>query len=143
MSDYLPSGCGFDSWYFHNFKMGLGLEWGPPNLVRTISKLLIINCIKNSVNWKYRNMNNTKIGIKRGNSYRKNEEISRWEAKINIRKLNWYFSTLIEVFLNQITVCSHTFILCWFMFLFICTTHLEISLFFGKNFPFLLLFLWK
>ena len=54
-----------------------------------------------------------KIGIKRGNSYRKNEEISRWEAKINIRKLNWYFSTLIEVFLNQITVCSHTFILFW------------------------------
>ena len=36
MSDYWSSGRGFDPRYFHNFKCGLGLERGPPSLVRTI-----------------------------------------------------------------------------------------------------------
>ena len=47
--------------------------------------------------------------LKRGNSYRKNEEISGWTAPINTRKLNWYVSTITYVFLNQKRVFSHTF----------------------------------
>ena len=55
-------------------------------------------------------MENTKIGIKRGNSYQKNEEVSRWKAQIHTRKFNWYILTLTEVFPNQkrINVCEHT-----------------------------------
>ena len=36
MSDYWSWGRGFDPRHFHNFKCGLGLERGPPSLVRTI-----------------------------------------------------------------------------------------------------------
>jgi hypothetical protein len=61
-------------------------------------------------NGKYQNMDNTKIGIKRRNSYRKNEDISRWEAQINAHKLNRYILALTEDFLNQkrINVREHT-----------------------------------
>ena len=40
---------------------------------------------------KYQSTNNTKIGRERGNTYRKNEEISIWKAHINTCKLHWYF----------------------------------------------------
>ena len=40
---------------------------------------------------KYQSTDKTKIGNKRGNSYRKNEEISVWKAHTNTWKLNWYF----------------------------------------------------
>ena len=36
MSDYRSWGHGFDSWHFHNFKCGLGLEQGSPSSVRII-----------------------------------------------------------------------------------------------------------
>ena len=49
----------------------------------------------------YSYMTYTKIWIKRGNSYQKNKEISRWEVQLNTWRLNWYISTLSEVFLNQ------------------------------------------
>ena len=57
--------------------------------------------------------NYTKKGTKRGNTKKKNEEVSRWKAQINqkrTQKLNWYVSTFTEVFLNQkrINVCEHT-----------------------------------
>ena len=41
MSDYWSWGRGFDRRHFHNFKCGLGLERGPPSLVRTIGSYLI------------------------------------------------------------------------------------------------------
>ena len=50
MSDYWSWGRGFDPRHFHNFKCGLGLERGPPSLVRTIGQLLdweIADLIKN------------------------------------------------------------------------------------------------
>ena len=34
VSDYQPWGRGFDSRHFHNVKCGLGLDRGPPILVR-------------------------------------------------------------------------------------------------------------
>ena len=37
---------------------------------------------------KDQSMDNTKIGKERGNTYQKNEEISRRKAQINTRKLN-------------------------------------------------------
>ena len=39
VSDYLPWGRRFDSRHFHSFKCALGLEQGPPSLVRTIGYL--------------------------------------------------------------------------------------------------------
>ena len=42
----------FDSWHFYSFKCGLGLEQGPPSLVRTIGQLLdgeVENLIKKIV----------------------------------------------------------------------------------------------
>ena len=52
---------------------------------------------------------NTKIGKQRGNSYRKNEEISRWKAYTNTWKFNWNILTITDVFLNQkrVNVCDH------------------------------------
>ena len=44
----------------------------------------------------------TEIGINRGNSYWKNEEVSRWQAQINQKSTSkWHTSTLTEVFVNQ------------------------------------------
>jgi hypothetical protein len=40
VSDYGQWGRGYDSRYFHYFKNGLGLERGPPNLVRTLADLI-------------------------------------------------------------------------------------------------------
>ena len=59
---------------------------------------------------KYRSMDNTKIRIKRGNPYRRNEQISVRKAQINTWKLTRYVSTITVVFLNQnrINVCEHT-----------------------------------
>ena len=39
----------------------------------------------------------------------KNEDISREEAHTNTRKLNWYISTIADVFLDQkrVNVCEH------------------------------------
>ena len=53
-------------------------------------------------------MNNIKIGIKRGNSYRKNEVIQMKGTKKSTQKLNLYVLTLMNVFLNQkrINVCE-------------------------------------
>ena len=53
---------------------------------------------------------NTKTGIERGNSYQKNEEISSWKAQINTQKLNWYVSTITNMFLNQnrVNICEYT-----------------------------------
>ena len=58
----------------------------------------------------HRKYDNTKIGIKRGNSYRENEEVSGWKAQIHTPKPNWHVSTLTEVFFNQklITICENT-----------------------------------
>jgi hypothetical protein len=52
----------------------------------------------------------TKVGKERGNSYRKNEEITRRKTHINTRKLNWNVSTITDVFLNQkrVNACEHT-----------------------------------
>ena len=50
---------------------------------------------------KYQSTDNTNIGKERGNSYWKNEEISRWNAYINTWTLNWYVLTITYVFLNQ------------------------------------------
>ena len=50
---------------------------------------------------KYQNMDNTKIGIKRGNSYWKNEKVSGWKTQISqksMHSLNWYVSTLGTIF---------------------------------------------
>ena len=41
------------------------------------------------------------IGIERGNSRRKNEEISGWKTRLSTRKLKWYASTITDVFLNH------------------------------------------
>jgi hypothetical protein len=46
-------------------------------------------------------MDNTKIWKERGNP-KKYEEISRWKAHTNTWKLNWYISTITDVFFNQI-----------------------------------------
>ena len=72
-----------------------------------------------------------KIGEERGNSYQKNEEISRWKAHLNTWKLNWNVSMITYVFLDEkrvnvckctvkmasrgviFTICSNTFILFW------------------------------
>ena len=43
-----------------------------------------------------------KVGKERENSYRKNEKISRWKAHTYpLRKVNWNFFTITDVFLNQ------------------------------------------
>ena len=60
---------------------------------------------------KYRSTDNTKIGMKRGNSYWKNEEVTRWSTQMNqksTQKLNWYVLTLTDVFVNhkRINVCD-------------------------------------
>ena len=57
-------------------------------------------------------MDNTKIGIKRGNSYSRNIEVSRLKAQINeksTQKFNWHVLTFTVVFLNQkgINLCEH------------------------------------
>ena len=58
---------------------------------------------------KYRSTDNTKIGIQRRYSCRK-IEISGWKAQINKPKLNWYVSTITDVFLIQkrVNVGEHT-----------------------------------
>ena len=97
-----------------------------------------------------------KIGKERGNSYHKNEEISRLKAHINTWKLIWRIWTITDVFLNpkRVNVCEHTVkmmssLLCVHIHLlssdwerhvetyhlsfhvFICAFHLEISSFFS------------
>ena len=86
---------------------------------------------------KYCSTGNTVIGIKSENSYWKNEEVSRWKAQKRAdAKLNWYISTLTEIFLNQkrINVCEHNF------GLFVPSIERPLN-FFGKIFPILFLFL--
>ena len=97
-------------------------------------------------------VNYTKIGIERGNSYQKNENISGWKAQIYRWKLNWYISTITDVFLNQKRVHDaftffwlritfeivKTYQLC--IHVFICAFHPEFSSIFCTRFLFLFLF---
>ena len=54
-------------------------------------------------------MDNTKTGKGRGNSRRKNQEISARKTHIHTRKLNRYASRITNFFLNQkrVNVCEH------------------------------------
>ena len=111
-----------------------------------------------------------KVGKERGNSYRKNEEISGWKARTHARththtqkrKLDWNVSMITDVFLNQkrvnvceytiFTMCLHTFTLFWSRKLSVIIKMFQLSfcvvapfvrkslLFFSKRFVFFFLF---
>ena len=73
-----------------------------PMITQQKKKKYTIYLSSHVVNY-YKNRN------KKANSYRKNEDISRWEAQINTWKLNWYASKFRKVFFNQnrINLCEH------------------------------------
>ena len=58
-------------------------------------------------NGKCRSTDNTKLGIKRGNSYRKQGEISGWKAQINTRKLRtitWHHLWCVQIHLFSLII---------------------------------------
>ena len=63
---------------FSSFNQNIALVF--KNVVIFIKQRAHDNIFNVLIIWKHTNISNAKIGIKRGNSYQENEEISRWKA---------------------------------------------------------------